>query len=66
MKKPKTMVNLLVVADVCIKASEAQARLLESHGKGPTKKRQDDREVNTTNHENHGDRGDREYHGNCQ
>jgi hypothetical protein len=34
MKKPKTMVDLVTVADVCIKASEAWARLLESRGKG--------------------------------
>jgi predicted nicotinamide N-methyase len=36
-KKPKTVADLLVVADVCIKASEAQACLLESRGKGPSK-----------------------------
>jgi hypothetical protein len=30
MKKPKTVVDLLAVADVCIEASEARARLLES------------------------------------
>jgi hypothetical protein len=30
MKKAKTVVNLLAVADVCIEASEAWARLLES------------------------------------
>jgi hypothetical protein len=29
MKKPRTVVDLLAVADVCIEASEAQARLLE-------------------------------------
>jgi hypothetical protein len=38
MKKSKMVVDLLVVADVCIEASEAQARLLESHGKGPRRK----------------------------
>jgi hypothetical protein len=59
------MPNLLVVAGVCIEASEAWARLLESHGKGPSKKKQDDREVNTTNRGDHGDLGDRGYHGNC-
>jgi fructose 1,6-bisphosphatase len=32
MKKPKMVADLLTVADVCI---EAQARLLESRGKGP-------------------------------
>jgi hypothetical protein len=46
MKKPKTVTDLLAVADICIEASEARARLLESHGKGPLRKR-DDREVNT-------------------
>jgi hypothetical protein len=56
MKKPKTVADLLVVADICIKASEARARLLESHGKGPLRKK-DDREVNTT------DQGDRKDHG---
>jgi hypothetical protein len=30
MQKPKTVVDLLIVADVCIEASEAQARFLES------------------------------------
>jgi hypothetical protein len=49
MKKPKTVADLLIVIDVCIEASEAQARLLESRGKGPSKKKQDDRAVNTTN-----------------
>jgi hypothetical protein len=38
MKKPKMVDDLLVVADICIEASEAWARLLESHGKGPSKK----------------------------
>jgi hypothetical protein len=46
MKKPKTVVDLLVVADVCIEASEARARFLESQGKGPSRRR-DGREVNT-------------------
>jgi hypothetical protein len=58
MKKPKTVVGLLAVADVCIEASETRTRLLESHGNDPSK---DDREVNTTDR---GDHGDREYHGN--
>jgi hypothetical protein len=39
MKKPKMVVDLLAVTDACIKASEAQARVLESHGKGPSKKK---------------------------
>jgi hypothetical protein len=56
MKKPKTVANLLVVTDVCIEASEAQARLLESHGKGPSKKKQDDRVINTTDWGDHEDR----------
>jgi hypothetical protein len=34
MKKPKMVAGLLVVADVCIEASEARTRLLESRGKG--------------------------------
>jgi hypothetical protein len=39
MKKPKTVVNLLIVADFCIKAFEARARLLESHNKGLPRKK---------------------------
>jgi hypothetical protein len=38
-KKPKTVVDLLIVTDVCIEASETWARLLESCGKGPAKKK---------------------------
>jgi hypothetical protein len=64
MKKPWTVANLLAVAEGCIEASEARARLLESRGKGPTKKKYDDWEVNTTDH--HGGRGDHECHGNRQ
>jgi hypothetical protein len=56
MKKPKTVADLLTVADVCIEASEAQARLLESHGKGPSRK-MDDREVNTTERVDQKDHG---------
>jgi hypothetical protein len=55
MKKPKTVADLLAVADVCIEASEARARLLESRGKGPAR-RKDDRKVNTA------ERGDRKDH----
>jgi hypothetical protein len=66
MKKPKTVVDFLVVADVCIEASEARARLLESCGKGPSNKKQDDREVNTTDRGDRGDRGDCGNHGNRQ
>jgi hypothetical protein len=47
MKKPKTVADLLAVADICIKASEARAGLLDSCNKGPPKKKQqEDREVN--------------------
>jgi hypothetical protein len=46
MKKPKTVTDLLTVADVCIEASEARARLLESRGKGASRRR-DNQEVNT-------------------
>jgi hypothetical protein len=60
MKKPKMMVDLLTVVDTCIEASKARARLLESRGKGPSKKKHDDREVNMTDR---GDRKDRGYHG---
>jgi hypothetical protein len=52
-KKPKIVVDLFAVADVCIEAFKARAWLFESRGKGPSKKKQDDQEVNTT------DRGDR-------
>jgi hypothetical protein len=41
MKKPKTVADLLAITDVCIEASKAQARLLESRGKGPSKKKED-------------------------
>jgi hypothetical protein len=58
MKKPKTVADLLAVTEVCIEASEAQAQLLKSRGKGTTRKK-DDREVNTT------DRGDRKDRGDC-
>jgi hypothetical protein len=63
MKKPRTVVDLLAVADICIEASEAWAWLLESRGKGPSKNKQDDREVNTTDRGDHKDRG---YLGNRQ
>jgi hypothetical protein len=56
MKKPKMVSDLLAVADVCIEAFEARARLLESQGKGPSRRR-DDQEVNTV------DRGDQKDHG---
>jgi hypothetical protein len=43
------MSDLLAVANICIEVTEARVQLLESRGKGPLKKKQDDREVNTTN-----------------
>jgi hypothetical protein len=62
MKKLKTMADLLAVADVCIEASEAPARLLESRGKGPAR-RKDDREVNTAERGDRKDRGDQGFCG---
>jgi hypothetical protein len=62
MKKPKTVADLVVVADVCIEASEVQARLLKSRGKGTSRKK-DDREVNTADRGDHKYRGDHGYHG---
>jgi hypothetical protein len=56
MKKPKMVDDLLAVVDVCIEASEARARLLESRGKGPSKKKED-WEVNTVDRRDHKDRG---------
>jgi hypothetical protein len=61
-KKPKAVADLLVVADVCIEASEARARLLESHGKEPLRKK-DDREVNIADRGDQKDRRDHGYHG---
>jgi hypothetical protein len=58
MKKLKTVADLLAIADVWIEPSEAQARLLESHRKGPSKKKED-QEVNTIDR---GDRKDCGYH----
>jgi hypothetical protein len=62
MKKPKMVADLITVTDVCIEAFEAWTRLLESRGKGASRKK-DDHEVNTTERGNHKDRGDRGYHG---
>jgi hypothetical protein len=62
MKKPKTVTDLLAVADICIEASEAQTRLLKSRGKGPSRKR-DDREVNTAEQGDQKDRGGHRYRG---
>jgi hypothetical protein len=61
MKKPKTVVDLLAVADVCIEPSMAWARLLESRGKGTSRKK-DDREVNTPDWGDRRDRGDHGFH----
>jgi hypothetical protein len=66
MKKHRMVADLLVVIDVCIVAFKAWARLLESHGKGSSKKKQDDREVNTTDLGDHKDHRDRGYHRNRQ
>jgi hypothetical protein len=62
MKKPKTVADLLTVADACIEAFEARARLLESRGKGSSRKR-DDRKVNTAEQGDQKDRGGYRYHG---
>jgi hypothetical protein len=62
MKKPNTVADLLAVVDVCIKAFEAQAQLLEPHGKGSSRKK-DDREVNTADRGDQKDRRDHVYHG---
>jgi hypothetical protein len=66
MKKPRMVADLLAFANICIEASKPQAQLLESRGKGPIKKKQDDQEVNTTDRGDRKDRGDREYHENRQ
>jgi hypothetical protein len=60
MKKPKMVADLLAVADICIEAFEAQTQLLESHGKGPSRKK-DDQEVKTTDQGDWKDSGDRGY-----
>jgi hypothetical protein len=62
MKKLKTVVDLLAIADVCIEASEARARLLESRGKGPAR-RKDDREFNTAEQGDRKDHRDQGFHG---
>jgi hypothetical protein len=66
MKKPKTVADLLTDVDVCNESSEARAWLLESCGKGPSKKKQDDREVNMTDRGDHRDCRDRGDRGNCE
>jgi hypothetical protein len=62
MRKHKMVADLLVVADVCIEASEARARLLESRGKG-TSKKMEDHEVNSADRGDRKDRGDHGYPG---
>jgi hypothetical protein len=52
--------DLLAVIDVCIEASEARTRLLETRGMGTSWK--EDCEVNTADRYDRKDRGDREYH----
>jgi hypothetical protein len=61
MNKPKTVADLFAVADACIESSEAQARLLESQGKG-TSRKNEDREVNIADRSDRKDQGDRRYH----
>jgi phage terminase small subunit len=61
MKKPEIVVDLLTVTDVCIEALKAQARLLESRGKGASRKKED-REVNIADRGDHKDRGDCGHH----
>jgi hypothetical protein len=65
-KKHRTVADLLAVADVCIEASEARARLLESCGKGPSKKKQNNQKVSTTDQGDRKDRRGRGYHRNHQ
>jgi hypothetical protein len=60
MKKSKMVANLLTVVDVCIEASEARAQLLESRGKGLSKRRVD-WEVNTAERGDQKDRGGYHY-----
>jgi hypothetical protein len=61
MKKHKTVADLLTATDICIEAFEARARLLESRGKGPSRKR-DDWEVSTAEQGDQKDRGGHWYH----
>jgi hypothetical protein len=61
MKKLKMVADLLAVADICIKVFEARARLLESSGKGASRK--EDREVNTADRGDQKDRRGCWYHG---
>jgi hypothetical protein len=63
MKKLKAVADLLAVADICIEAFEARAQLLESRGKGPSRKK-DGREVNTAKRGDQRDRRGYRYHKN--
>jgi hypothetical protein len=60
MKKAMMVVDLLAITNVCIEASEAWARLLESWGKGTSRKKED-REVNTADQGDPKDRGGHRY-----
>jgi hypothetical protein len=62
MKKPKTVADLLTVADICIEAFKARTRLLESRGRGASRKKEDWK-VNTADREDQKDRGGHRYHG---
>jgi hypothetical protein len=62
MKKLKIVVHLLAVANICIEASEARAWLLETRGKGTSRKKED-HEVNIADRGDLKDRGDRGYRG---
>jgi hypothetical protein len=62
MKKPNMVADLLAVADVCIEAFKAQAQLLQSRGKGTSRKK-DDREVNIADRDDRKDQGDHKYRG---
>jgi hypothetical protein len=61
MKKPKMVADLLTVVDVCIEASEARARHLESRGNGPSI-RMDAQKVNTAERGDQKDYGGYRYH----
>jgi hypothetical protein len=61
MKKSKMVADLLAVADVRIEASKAQAWLLESRGKGTSRKK-DDQEVSIADWGDRKDQRDRRYH----
>jgi hypothetical protein len=62
MKKSKAVAELLAVADMCIEAFEGRAQLLQSRGKGPSRKK-DNWEVNTADQGDCKDRGDHGYCG---